>query len=315
MDPTPPRPRPAPPPARVRATVATLPGGPAWLAELPALLERLCAEWGLRPDRPFDGGSCSWTAPVTTAEGGRAVIKVPFPHREARGEATGLRLWDGAGAVRLYRADEDSGALLIELCAPGDPLSDAGGRPEETLTAGAATLRSLWEHAPGERPGLERIDDVAAEWAPLLRERAHRHRGLLDGALAEHAAGLLETLPATAARRVVVHGDFNPGNVLRARRAPWLAIDPKPMSGDPCYDPWPLLMQIDPPMGAADPGRRLRSRLALVADVLGQPAERIAAWAFARSTESAYELLDRGLGDAAEEEITAARALARTAGV
>jgi streptomycin 6-kinase len=55
------------------------------------------------------------------------------------------------------------------------------------------------------------------------------------------ARGLLRELPPTAGRRVLLHGDFNPGNVLAGRTGTWVAIDPKPMIGDPAYDLWPLL--------------------------------------------------------------------------
>ena len=34
----------------------------------------------------------------------------------------------------------------------------------------------------------------------------------------------------------LLHGDLHPGNVLAARRRPWLAIDPKPVVGDPAFD-------------------------------------------------------------------------------
>ena len=67
---------------------------------------------------------------------------------------------------------------------------------------------------------------------------------------------LLHLLPRSADRHVVVHGDFNPGNVLAARRAPFLAIDPKPMVGDPAYDPWSLVAQLDWPFRLPDAGAR-----------------------------------------------------------
>ena len=39
----------------------------------------------------------------------------------------------------------------------------------------------------------------------------------------------------------LLHGDFHYANVLAGRRAPWLAIDPKPLAGDPAFDVAPLL--------------------------------------------------------------------------
>ena len=69
-------------------------------------------------------------------------------------------------------------------------------------------------------------------------------RPALDAGLVETGARLLEELPATATRCLVIHGDFNPTNILRAEREPWLAIDAKPMLGDPGYDLAPLVIQV-----------------------------------------------------------------------
>ena len=39
----------------------------------------------------------------------------------------------------------------------------------------------------------------------------------------------------------MIHGDLHYENVMAADREPWLAIDPKPMSGDPHYELAPML--------------------------------------------------------------------------
>lgn len=64
-----------------------------------------------------------------------------------------------------------------------------------------------------------------------------RIRLAYDPGLVRHRIRLLELLPAIATRSVLVHGDFNPGNVLSAQRAEWLTIDASPMLDDPGYDP------------------------------------------------------------------------------
>ena len=73
---------------------------------------------------------------------------------------------------------------------------------------------------------------VAAGWAELAEERMDRLRPGYDAGLVAEGGRALRELPGSASRSVVVHGDFNPGNVLSD--APrWLAIDPKPMNDDP----------------------------------------------------------------------------------
>jgi streptomycin 6-kinase len=47
---------------------------------------------------------------------------------------------------------------------------------------------------------------------------------------------LFRTLPGDAGPAVLLATDLHAGNVLAARREPWLVIDPKPYVGDPAYD-------------------------------------------------------------------------------
>jgi streptomycin 6-kinase len=68
------------------------------------------------------------------------------------------------------------------------------------------------------------------------------------------------------------------GNVLRARREPWLVIDPKPFVGDPAYDATQHLRNC---------GLRLRSdpdgTIRRFADLLAVDHDRVRLWMFARA--------------------------------
>ncbi|AJT62808.1 hypothetical protein T261_1120 [Streptomyces lydicus] len=290
--------------------------GRAWLDRLPGIVREAAERWELRLGAPFRGGSCSWVAPAELPDGGPAVLKVSWPHREADGEAPGLRTWDGNGAVRLHRWDRARGALLIERCTPGTPLAGTAALPPaERLTLASHLLRDLWT-APAPLDGrLERVDAVCAEWADLVEERMLRLRPAYDPGLVALGAVLLRELPATATREVVLHGDFNPGNVLAADRRPWLAIDPKPMVGDPAYDPWPLLLGIDDPFGHPDPRPVLRERYALVAGELGEAPARLLAWSVARGVENALWSAAHNDVAGGAAELTQAQVLAELAGL
>ncbi|MET8155728.1 aminoglycoside phosphotransferase family protein [Sphaerisporangium sp. NPDC005289] len=290
--------------------------GRSWLAVLPSLVNGLREEWSLRLGAPFHGGSCSWAAPARLPDGGPAVLKISWPHREAAGEAEALRWWDGHGAVRVHRHDHVRYALLLERCEPGDPLGDAGHLAvEERLLLGAEVLNELWAVPPPAETALERLGDVTAEWADLVEERMERLRPGFDPGLVAHGVRLLRELPGSAARRVVLHGDFNPGNVLAARRRPWLAIDAKPMIGDPGYDPWPLVEQIDDPFAHSDAPRVTGERFALVAGALGEDTRRLQAWAVARRVETALWAVEHGVQDGASRVMRTVRILADLAGV
>ncbi len=307
-----------PPTLPVVATVSMHEGGPQWLARLPSLVAELRDRWSLRLGPPIHGGSCSWVAPARLPDGESAVLKVTWPHREAAGEAEGLRRWGGRGAVHVLREDPAQYAVLIERCEPGEKLGDADHLDvRERLLIGAGLLRELWSAEP-PRSGptaLERVADLTADWADIAEERMERLRPDFDPGLVATGVRLLRELPGAAAREVIVHGDFNPGNVLSARRRPWLAIDAKPMIGDPGYDPWPLLAQIDDPFNHADPRRVLAERLALVGDVLGEDVWRIAAWAFAREVESALWAVDHAQSPIAHGSLSKAYVFAELAGL
>lgn len=294
-----------------------------WRASVPARLARAVERWGLRVGVEHDGGSVSHVVDVITPDGTDAVLKLSFPHREAQHEGAALRRWDGDGAVRLLDVDpDDPFVLLLERCAPGTPLSRCADLPaEERLTIAGGLLLRLWANTGAESPGspgssgspgspgspFENVADVTAEWATLVEQRVRALppalAAAIDPGLVRRGVDLLRTLPGSARRSVVVHGDANPGNVLAAGREPWLVIDPKPMQGDPGYDLCPLLGQVDDPFASADPRRTLRDRTALLADVTGEPVGRIAAWCTARSVESALWSADRGRPEDTETEL------------
>jgi streptomycin 6-kinase len=266
--------------------------GLAWLDQLPDLVAELRQRWGLEiTGTPYEGGMCAWVAPVRRA-GDDAVLKITWPHPEAATEAAALRVWDGAGAVRLLAEDSEAWAMLLERCVPGTPLREAGRPNECGLAIGADLLNALWSKAipTGEVMPFDSMGPICDGWADSAERRAERYGAVLrtlgtDPGILALGIGLLRTLPRSAERQVVVHGDFNPGNVLAARRAPYLAIDPKPMVGDPAYDPWPLVAQLDWPFRSANAAWVVSERIRRLADLLDLTPARIAAWGIARDVE------------------------------
>ena len=214
-------------------------------------------------------------------------------------------VWAGAGAVHVLRSDPSRWAMLLERCDPGVSLDECDVPVHAAMEAAVGVIRQLWSAPVPPGAPFERLGDVTREWAGLVRERMARHRPAFDPGLVALGASLLETLPEEG-RTVLLHGDFNPGNILSSRRAPYLAIDAKPMIGDAAYDPWPFLDQIHDWTAPA----QLRARAQFFADLVDLPTDRLLAWGLARSVESALWEVHEGRPGNAEEAMRSARMLA-----
>ena len=112
-------------------------------------------------------------------------------------------------------------------------------------------------------------------WASEIREKSDRWP---DRGLVEEGLRVFRTLPGTARDEVLLVTDLHAGNVLRAQREPWLAIDPKPFVGDPAYDATQHLVNCQRRL-CADPD----DTIARVADLLGVERARVRLWVFARA--------------------------------
>ena len=263
------------------ARAAAAEGRQDWLAELPVLVARIAAGWRIEVGDPFlPGGQAAWVAPARDDTGHDVVLKVGWPHPEAAHEADGLRAWDGAGAVRLYRAAELAAAtvLLLERCRPGTQLRAAA--PVEHDRVVASLLRRLWiKPPPGHR--FRPLAQMCDDWAGRYQQRSRAERSCLTAPVASQGIRLLCELPRRGGAAVLLHTDLHAGNVLAAGRERWLAIDPKPYFGDPGYD---VTQHIFNAVftGGADAGR-LASRMAGLLDL---DLDRVLLWLFARAVEA-----------------------------
>jgi len=198
---------------------------------------------------------------------------------ELHREADALRLL-GPPVVRLLRVEEQ--VLVLEHILPGVPAAE---RPDdEALAAVAATLLALWVAVPP----LCGLPTVHQECAALDDDEAVAP---LPPRVVRAARMTLDRLLRDPVEDRVLHGDLHPQNLLWARDRGWVAIDPHGLVGDPGYDVGPLL--INP--WNADPVALLDRRLPALAQQLGMPAERVAAWGLVRAVlAEAWHVQDTG---------------------
>lgn len=259
--------------------------GREWLARLPALLDECGARWSLELGRPFDDLSYHLVIPARGPRGAQVVLKLGVPCRELLSEAAALRLFDGAGAVRLLDHDAGRGALLLERVLPGksvhELLDDAGA-----TRAAARLMLALWR----EPPAGHALPPLAEWFSAFGRFGGDSSAGGVPfpAGLAARAGRIFSELNASSGRAVVLHGDLHHANILSSAGGGWVAIDPKGICGDPGYEVGPFLLNRLPE-GASDSdlSEIMRGRLSIFSDELGIGRGRLAGWAFCHAVLAA----------------------------
>jgi streptomycin 6-kinase len=215
--------------------------------------------------------------PATLPDGAEGMLKLSFPDdEESDREGDALAYWDGRGAARLLASDAGRGAILIERLRPGSTLWEV--EDAEAVAIAAGVLRELWRPPPDDH-GFALLADRALRWQAQLPERWERAGRPCVRAAIDRAVAWIGELVPTQPELVVCHQDLHGGNVLRATRAPWLAIDPKPVVGEPAFDVASLLRDRRAQLLAADqPSSVLARRIAQLAELLGLDRERVRGW-------------------------------------
>ena len=240
-------------------------------------LAEIAARWSLELGEPFPSSPIAAVVRATSPEHGDVVLKIAQRDFEEEHQADGLRFWDGDGAVRLHDVivDDDSIAMLLERCVPGDELRS---RPEPEQDGIVATmLRRLWRPAGAPfRP----LAEMCNAWADEHEAKVAADGSALDEGLRRDGIELFRTLPASADREVLLCTDLHAGNIVSAQRAPWLVIDPKPFVGDPTYDALQHMLNCQERLTAAP-----IDLVARMADLLDLDRERLRLWLFARCVQ------------------------------
>lgn len=257
-----------------------VPDKAGWKSNLPQTVADLTSRWSLTIGKPLNGtdGSGSWVARVTRSDGSPAVLKIGMPHMESQHQPDGLRFWAGDGTVRLFQADQATGAVLIEWCKPGTSLRELPEPEQDSIVA--PLLRRLWREPSDPHPfrPLSLMTDLWVTESTAASELWN------DPCLVQEGLDLMNRLSRNAGVDVLLATDVHAGNVLRAEREPWLVIDPKPFTGDPAYDATQHLLNCRARLMGD-----WRGTIERFADLLEVDAERVRYWLFARAAAEPRE--------------------------
>jgi streptomycin 6-kinase len=237
-------------------------GADAWLHDLPEIVAGLERDWGFVTGASLAGGTEAFVAEVTMTDGSPAVLKLLIPRAtdDARNEITVLRLADGDGCARLYNADIERSAMLLERLGPS--LSKSGLPATERQAILCRTAQRIWRPAAGwglptgAEKGRWLIDYITKAWDELGRPCSERAVAYAIECAQRRIAAHDDE------RSVLVHGDIHQWNALQSGDG-YKLVDPDGLFADAEYD-LGVIMREDPvELMQGDPHERSR-RLAVL---------------------------------------------------
>lgn len=305
-------------PASLVRSVRSEPAGQAWLAQLPQQYQRYMQQWELTDDlrtgRSPWSGHTGVVVPVRCPDGTRAALKLTWPHDEALTEADALRLWNGAGAVKLLESDQSGLVLLLQRLDGDRSLIDAP--MEQAVHVWGGLLRRLGVTVPAGDGNVFPILAAAAEqWTDDFPQRWEQLDRPFERWLLEAALEVCQVHGAVGRRRnndVMVHSDLHYLNVLATPANPdeYLAIDPKPIVGDAEFAVAPMLWNRLGELPRRNPEIALLDRLARLCAAAGLDQELARQWSLVREVQNALDSYGEVNPAEAERSLWVASAMA-----
>ncbi|OSC55795.1 hydroxyurea phosphotransferase [Streptomyces sp. 4F] len=280
--------------------------GRAWIAGLPTLAANMLERWVLERDGPARAGEASLVLPVLCPDGTPAVLRLQMPRQETTAALIGLRTWNGRGMVRLLDHDPMSSSMLLERLDGARTLASINDDDVAISTLAELHTRLVAVPAP---QGLRSLGDIASEMLEQVPQAVKRLADPADRRLLRSWASAVAELTGEPGDRML-HWDLHYGNVLAARREPWVAIDPEPLAGDPGFDLWPALeSRWDDVVAKGDTLRIVRRRFDLLTDALGLDRARATGWTLGRLLQNSLWDIDDGECRLARSSVAIAESL------
>jgi streptomycin 6-kinase len=238
--------------------------------------------WNLQPDGAAFSTRCSTLQPVLY-NGAKAFLKIATEEEEKLGPLL-LSWWDGKGAAKVFRYDEQ--ALLMERISSSHPSlleMVKSGQDDDATRIICGVAQQL--HAPSNKPLPPLLP--LTEWFSALFNAGDKYGSLITQCTAL-AARLLPAQEDVA----VLHGDLHHENILHSDTRGWVAIDPKRLIGERAFDFANILCNPDKDTALRE-GRLMR-QASIISNTSGIPMKHLLEWIAAWAGLSATWILDDG---------------------
>lgn len=197
-----------------------------WIRSLPDLVGELADAWELELDFASPRFGANALVLLGERRGEPCALKASRPDHRVTAEAEALQVWNGHGAVRLLEWSSKDNVLLLEGLDPDRSLEAVS--LDEVAEVIGRLVRQLAVPAPQRFRGSLDLGEVTRGHHSKQRELG----APLPDEWVQLAIGLLADLLATASG-MLVPSDLHSANVLAGPRQSWLAIDPRPVVGEP----------------------------------------------------------------------------------
>lgn len=162
---------------------------------------------------------------------GDVILKIGHPSKETYTEYHALREFNGRRYCKVYDADLDQGVIIEERIKPGNTLWE-GTTLDERLAVFCSLYKGL--HIAPTKP---EIYFTYIDWLNRAVDNMSNQQEHLK--LYEHmkkARDLCIRLSEVYSRKLLLHGDIHPENILLGSDGKYVIIDPKGIVGDPVFD-------------------------------------------------------------------------------
>ena len=259
--------------------------GERWLERLDQRVADLAERWQLTDIRPFADLSMNFVASAAQA-GVLVALKIGWESGSVGRERIWLEHYARStndAVIRVIAHDGD--AYLMPRLEPGESVDRL--LPDDAATEVIGHAIATLNRARHEMPDDYGYRTIGDWFTQLERASAAARDGL--GARIERAVDLYREL-CQGVEAELLHGDLHHMNVLN-HAGRWLITDPQGVLGDPAHECAAMLRNaLALIRGNITAG--VRRRVALLAEITGFEADRIAGWGYAQNVLSCVWSLD-----------------------